>query len=50
MALRPGFLASPSVAMQPDPGVPGRHLSMEGHHGQLVAMVPSKKAVIVRLG
>ena len=23
---------------------------MEGHYGQLVAMVPSKKAVIVRLG
>ncbi|HAM23194.1 MAG TPA: hypothetical protein DCQ04_13190 [Actinobacteria bacterium] len=33
-----------------DPGVPADTLSMEGHYGQLVAMVPSKKAVIVRLG
>lgn len=30
--------------------VPADTLSMEGHYGQLVAMIPSKKAVIVRLG
>ena len=33
-----------------DAGVPKDTLSMDGHYGQLVAMVPSKKAVIVRLG
>lgn len=32
------------------PGVPKDTLSMDGHYGQVVAMVPSKKAVIVRLG
>ncbi len=32
------------------PGVPKDTLSMDGHYGQIVAMVPSKKAVIVRLG
>ncbi len=31
-------------------GVPKDTLSMEGHYGQVVAMVPSKDAVIVRLG
>ena len=32
------------------PGYPKDALSMEGHYGQVVAMVPSKAAVIVRLG
>ena len=32
------------------PGIPKDTLSMDGHYGQLVAMVPSKNAVIVRLG
>jgi hypothetical protein len=32
------------------PGVPGDTIAMEGHWGQLVAMVPSRDAVIVRLG
>lgn len=32
------------------PGVPADTLSMEGHYGQIVAMVPSRDAVIVRLG
>jgi CubicO group peptidase (beta-lactamase class C family) len=32
------------------PGVPQDTLSMEGHWGQLVAMIPSQNAVIVRLG
>ena len=32
------------------PGVPADTVSMEGHWGQLVAMVPSRGAVIVRLG
>jgi len=32
------------------PGIPRDTLSMEGHWGQLVAMIPSKNAVIVRLG
>lgn len=31
-------------------GVPADTLSMEGHYGQLVAMIPSRDAVIVRLG
>ncbi|MFN8126300.1 MAG: serine hydrolase [Candidatus Nanopelagicales bacterium] len=31
-------------------GVPPDTLTMEGHYGQLVAMVPSKNAVVVRLG
>ena len=31
-------------------GIPGDTVSMEGHWGQLVAMVPSRDAVIVRLG
>lgn len=31
-------------------GVPADTMSMEGHYGQLVAMIPSKQAVIVRLG
>ncbi len=31
-------------------GVPPDTLSMEGHYGQLVAMIPSRDAVIVRLG
>ncbi len=30
--------------------IPKDTMSMEGHWGQLVAMVPSKKAVVVRLG
>jgi len=33
-----------------NPGVPADTIAMEGHWGQLVAMVPSRKAVIVRLG
>ncbi len=32
------------------PGVPQDMLSMDGHYGQVVAMVPSRDAVIVRLG
>ena len=32
------------------PGVPKDALSMDGHYGQIVAMVPSQDAVIVRLG
>ena len=32
------------------PGVPADTIAMEGHWGQVVAMVPSRKAVIVRLG
>jgi CubicO group peptidase (beta-lactamase class C family) len=32
------------------PGYPKDTLLMEGHYGQIVAMVPSKDAVIVRLG
>ena len=32
------------------PGYPKDALLMEGHYGQVVAMIPSKKAVIVRLG
>lgn len=32
------------------PGYPKDALLMEGHYGQVVAMVPSKAAVIVRLG
>lgn len=32
------------------PGVPADTISMEGHWGQLVAMVPSRNAVLVRLG
>jgi len=32
------------------PGYPRDALAMEGHYGQVVAMIPSKKAVIVRLG
>ncbi len=32
------------------PGVPADTLSMEGHWGQLVAMIPSQDAVVVRLG
>ncbi|HET7902232.1 MAG TPA: serine hydrolase [Candidatus Nanopelagicales bacterium] len=32
------------------PGYPADTLLMEGHYGQVVAMVPSKDAVIVRLG
>ncbi len=32
------------------PGYPTDALLMEGHYGQVVAMVPSKAAVIVRLG
>lgn len=33
-----------------DPGVPADTVSMQGHWGQKIAMVPSKNAVIVRLG
>lgn len=33
-----------------NPGVPEDALAMEGHYGQLVAMVPSSNAVVVRLG
>lgn len=33
-----------------NPGVPADTVSMEGHWGQLIAMVPSRDAVIVRLG
>lgn len=32
------------------PGIPADTVSMEGHWGQLVAMVPSRDAVVVRLG
>ena len=32
------------------PGYPRDTLLMEGHYGQIVAMIPSKDAVIVRLG
>ena len=32
------------------PGVPADTLSMDGHYGQVVAMIPSRNAVIVRLG
>ena len=32
------------------PGVPADTMAMEGHWGQIVAMVPSRNAVIVRLG
>lgn len=32
------------------PGVPADTMAMEGHWGQVVAMIPSRKAVIVRLG
>lgn len=32
------------------PGLPEDVLSMEGHWGQIIAMVPSRDAVIVRLG
>lgn len=32
------------------PGLPEDTMSMEGHWGQIVAMVPSRNAVIVRLG
>ena len=32
------------------PGIPKDTVSMEGHWGQIVAMVPSRNAVIVRLG
>jgi CubicO group peptidase (beta-lactamase class C family) len=35
---------------QDTPGVPQDTLSMEGHWGQLVAMVPSREAVVVRMG
>jgi CubicO group peptidase (beta-lactamase class C family) len=31
-------------------GIPEDTLSMEGHYGQIVAMVPSRDAVVVRLG
>jgi CubicO group peptidase (beta-lactamase class C family) len=33
-----------------NPGVPEDTIAMEGHWGQLVAMVPSKDAVVTRLG
>jgi CubicO group peptidase (beta-lactamase class C family) len=32
------------------PGVPEDTIAMEGHWGQIVAMVPSREAVLVRLG
>ena len=32
------------------PGVPQDTLWMGGHYGQVVAMIPSQKAVVVRLG
>jgi CubicO group peptidase (beta-lactamase class C family) len=32
------------------PGVPADTIAMEGHWGQLVAMIPSRKTVLVRLG
>jgi CubicO group peptidase (beta-lactamase class C family) len=32
------------------PGLPADTLSMEGHWGQIVAVVPSRDAVVVRLG
>lgn len=32
------------------PGLPADTLTMEGHWGQIVAMVPSRDAVVVRLG
>jgi CubicO group peptidase (beta-lactamase class C family) len=52
-----GYGAQTWIPGQPDggecastPGYPRDALLMEGHYGQVVAMVPSKKAVIVRLG
>jgi CubicO group peptidase (beta-lactamase class C family) len=37
-------------ACKDTPGVPADTLAMEGHWGQIVAMVPSRDAVVVRLG
>ena len=52
-----GYGAQTWIAGEPDggecattPGYPRDALLMEGHYGQVVAMIPSKKAVIVRLG
>lgn len=33
-----------------NPGVPTDTMTMDGHWGQVVAMIPSRKAVIVRMG
>lgn len=52
-----GYGAQTWIPGEPDggecaatPGYPKDALLMEGHYGQVVAMVPSKDAVIVRLG
>ncbi|MFN8157882.1 MAG: serine hydrolase [Candidatus Nanopelagicales bacterium] len=52
-----GYGAQTWIPGEPDggecattPGYPKDALLMEGHYGQVVAMVPSKSAVIVRLG
>ena len=52
-----GYGAQTWIAWQPKggwcantPGVPKHTLTMEGHWGQVVAMVPSRNAVIVRMG
>ena len=42
--------ADPGGECSTYPGVPADTLSMEGHYGQVVAMIPSRDAVIVRLG
>ncbi|MGD9956348.1 MAG: serine hydrolase domain-containing protein [Candidatus Nanopelagicales bacterium] len=44
----PGVADGGECASTPD--YPKDALLMEGHYGQVVAMIPSKKAVIVRLG
>ena len=52
-----GYGAQTWIPGEPDggecattPGYPRDALLMEGHYGQVVAMIPSKRAVIVRLG
>lgn len=37
-------------ACKADPGVPADTVVMEGHWGQIVAVIPSRDAVVVRLG
>lgn len=44
----PGIADGGECATTPD--YPKDALLMEGHYGQVVAMIPSKKAVVVRLG
>ena len=46
--LIPGIADGGECATTPD--YPKDALLMEGHYGQVVAMIPSKDAVIVRLG